>query len=49
MDEIEFKLMYNDATTEASQGDARKGMLLILQLIADLNARLIEMQVDEDE
>jgi hypothetical protein len=52
MDEIEWKKAYTDATEEVEKGTLRHAMKFILQLIDDLNTRVIELQSyepDEDE
>jgi hypothetical protein len=52
MDEITFYTEFKTATKEANEGDVRRALTIVLQLIGDLNARVIELQnyePDEDE
>jgi hypothetical protein len=52
MDEIEYRVVYNDAVTSAEKITAREtkeAVMLILQLIDGLNARITELQEAEED
>jgi len=52
MDEIEFKQLYNhtcDMIDKLTDPDTKRVALCCLQMLWDIHARLIDMQLEEDD
>lgn len=49
MDEIEFRQAKKDAFAAIQAGDTKAALTFLLDMIQDLNDRLVELQIDEPD